>query len=171
LAAVALVGLVDAIYNQQRDDAPKLARCRRDAMAGRSIACGEYLGRYDERQRVCAQVEHKMADSHTHHRDRSSRLLVDPILDAPSNDEENGQNKEGDCEPSLARDAVCEEDEGGAPSNRGQGNCEQILLCLLYQNVVNGITRLSLVRLPDRESRCHPAWHCRIATGQGRVPT
>lgn len=112
-----------------------------------------------------------MANGHKHNRGGGGRLLVDSVVDAAGDDEEDGQDKKGNGEPLLARDAVRKADEAHAAGNGGQGHRQQILLCLLYQHVVNGVARLRLVCLPDREPRSHPARHGGVATGERRVPT
>lgn len=73
-----------------------------------------------------------MTDGHKHYCCRGSGFLVNSIINTSRNDEENSQNKERNCEPFLAWDAIRENDEAKAPSNRRQGDCKDILFSLLY---------------------------------------
>ena len=71
------------------DDSAELARCRRDTMAGRSVAGWEAFARYDERRTVWSEVEEEICKNVAGEQPSCANDMVSESHDAKQNREDN----------------------------------------------------------------------------------
>jgi hypothetical protein len=126
----------------------------------------EYSVKWEEA--VPTKVEHKVAQRDEEDRSGGAGGPRHAVIDTPGDDEQDGQDEEGDGQPTAPGDAVGEDDEAGAAGDGGNGDGQKVLLGLFEQDLVDGLAGQRVVGLPDGKAVQVPALllDCRVSSRQ-----
>ena len=109
---------------------------------------GWRLGDRKLRRRARTKIKGKVTNGHQSHGGWSTWPAADAKVDTTGDEKEDTKDEERPCQPLPTGEAVGSKDEGGAASNGGQRDGQEVLLGLLDEHVVDGVAGLCGICLP-----------------------